>query len=41
VARQARMLLDGAFVDARENVLAFGDTDQDFRATFEQEGRAT
>ncbi|MGC8644369.1 MAG: IS21-like element helper ATPase IstB [Isosphaeraceae bacterium] len=24
VARQARMLLDGAFVDARENVLAFG-----------------
>jgi len=24
VARQARVLLDGAFVDARENVLAFG-----------------
>jgi DNA replication protein DnaC len=24
VARQARMLLEGAFVDARENVLAFG-----------------
>src|SRR5271170_1054992 len=24
VARQARILLDGAFVDARENVLAFG-----------------
>ena len=24
VARQVRMLLDGAFVDARENVLAFG-----------------
>ena len=24
VARQARMLLDGAFADARENVLAFG-----------------
>jgi DNA replication protein DnaC len=24
VARQARMLLDGVFVDARENVLAFG-----------------
>jgi DNA replication protein DnaC len=24
VARQARMLLDGSFVDARENVLAFG-----------------
>jgi hypothetical protein len=24
VARQARMLLDGAFVDARENVLTFG-----------------
>ena len=24
VARQARTLLDGAFVDARENVLAFG-----------------
>ncbi len=24
VARQARMSLDGAFVDARENVLAFG-----------------
>ena len=24
VSRQARTLLDGAFVDARENVLAFG-----------------